>query len=99
MTVLVGGCLQGWLLLTGLPWNLPAVPGICMGPPLTLDGTSSHAHQLMMSLTFERTCVLLSHYFGWTKQKCGCRKKSKIDLNILHAVERNLTELTTKNVC
>jgi len=34
--VLVGGRLQGWFLLTGLPWNLPAVPGICAGPPQTL---------------------------------------------------------------
>jgi len=39
----------GWLPLTGLPWNLPAVPGICAGPPATLDGTSSQAHQLAMS--------------------------------------------------
>ena len=46
MTVLAGGCLQGRFPLTGLPWNLPAVPGICMGPPSTLDGTSSQAHQI-----------------------------------------------------
>ena len=51
MTVPVGGRLQGWFLLTGLPWNLPDVPGICVGPPPTLDGTSSQAHQLAMSLT------------------------------------------------
>ena len=50
MTVPVGGRLQGWFPLTGLPWNLPAVPGICKGPPPTLDGTSSQAHQLGMSL-------------------------------------------------
>ena len=31
--VLVGGRLQGWFPLTGLPWNLPDVPGICAGPP------------------------------------------------------------------
>ena len=48
--VLVGGRLQGWFPLTGLPWNFPAVPGICVQPPPTLDGTSSPAHQLAMSL-------------------------------------------------
>ena len=42
-TVLVGGHLQGWFPLTGLPWNLLAVPGI-------LDSTSSQAHELAMSL-------------------------------------------------
>jgi len=50
VTVPVGGRLQGWFPLTGLPWNLPAVPGICAGLPPTLDGTSSQAHQLAMSL-------------------------------------------------
>jgi len=30
VTVLVGGCLQCWFPLTGLPWNPPAVPGICI---------------------------------------------------------------------
>ena len=52
LTVPVGGCLQGWFLLPGLPWNLPAVPGICTGPPPTLYGTSSQARQLAMSLIF-----------------------------------------------
>ena len=46
----VGRHLQGWFPLTGLPWNLPAVPGICARPPPTLDGTSSQGHQLAMSL-------------------------------------------------
>ena len=50
LTVPVGGCLQGCFPLTGLLWNLLAVPGICAGPPPTLDGTSSQAHQLAMSL-------------------------------------------------
>ena len=50
VSVLVGGCLQGWFPLTGLPWNLPAEPGICTGPPPTFDGTSSQAYQLGMSL-------------------------------------------------
>ena len=50
MVVLIGGRLQGWFLLIGLPCNLPAVPGICTEPPPTLDGTSSQAHQLAMSL-------------------------------------------------
>ena len=49
--VLVGSCLQGWFPLKRLPWNLPAMPGIFTGPPLTLDGTSSKACQLAMSLT------------------------------------------------
>ena len=49
--VLVGSCLQGWFPLIGLPWNLPAMPGIFTGPPLTFDGTSSQARQLAMSLT------------------------------------------------
>ena len=48
--MLVGRRLQGWFPLTGLPWNCPAVPGICAGPPPTLDGTSSQAHQSAMSL-------------------------------------------------
>ena len=48
--LLVGGCLQGWFSLTGLPWNLPAVPGIFVDLPPTLDGTISQAHQLAMSL-------------------------------------------------
>jgi len=48
--VLVGGHLQGWFLLTGLPWNLPAVPGIFAGPPPTFDGTSSQARQSVMDL-------------------------------------------------
>ena len=50
MTVPVGDGLQGWFPLTGLPWNLPAVPGICGGSPPTLDGTSSQAHQLAIIL-------------------------------------------------
>ena len=50
MPVLVVGRLQGWLPLTGLPWNLHAVPGILAGPPPTFDGTSPQAHQLGMSL-------------------------------------------------
>ena len=48
------GYFQGWFPLTGLPWNLPAVPGICMGHPSTFDGTSSQAHQLVMSLKTKR---------------------------------------------
>ena len=34
VTVLVDGCLQGWFLLTGLSWNIPAVLGIisCRAP-------------------------------------------------------------------
>ena len=55
MTVPVGGGLQGWFPLTRLPWNLPAVPGICTGPPPTVDGTSSQAHQLAMSLNWVNT--------------------------------------------
>ena len=52
--VLVGGCLQGWFPLTGLPWNLPAVPGILAGPLSTFDGISSHACLLAMSLNSNR---------------------------------------------
>ena len=36
--MLVGGSLQGWFPLTGLPWNLDAVPDIFVGPPPTFDG-------------------------------------------------------------
>ena len=50
VTVLIGGCLQGWF--KGLPWNLPAVPCIFARPQPTLDGTSCQAHQLVMSLKF-----------------------------------------------
>ena len=54
--VLVGG-LQGWFLLTGLPWNLPAEPCILTGPPPTIYGTSSQTHLLMMSLKEE--CLIV----------------------------------------
>ena len=40
----------GWFLLTQLPWNLPAVPGICTGPPPNLDDTSSQVNELATSL-------------------------------------------------
>ena len=40
MVVLVGGHLQGCLLLTELPWNLPAVPSVFTGPSSTYHGTS-----------------------------------------------------------
>ena len=50
VTVLLGGCLQGWVSLTGLPWNLPAVSGIFVELPPTSDGTISQARQLAMSL-------------------------------------------------
>ena len=50
MPVLGVGRLQGWFPLTGLPWNLHAVPGIFAGQPPTFDGTSSQAHQLGMNL-------------------------------------------------
>ena len=44
----------------------------------------------------ERTCVLLRHYFGWTKQRCGCTyKKSKAKLkkmntNKYFAIKKNM---------
>ena len=41
MTVLFGDRLQAWFSLIGLPWNLPAMPCILLGPPLTLDRTRS----------------------------------------------------------
>ena len=44
---LVGGHLQGYFPLTGLPWNLPAVPCIFVGPPPTFDGIHSQAYQLL----------------------------------------------------
>ena len=40
------GCLQGFFLLTELPWNLLAVLGI-----LAAAGTSSRAHRSAMSVT------------------------------------------------
>ena len=46
VTVLVGGRLQGQFPLTRLPWNLPGVPGIFAGHPLTFQ-----AHQSAMSWT------------------------------------------------
>lgn len=48
--VLVGGCLQGWFLLTGLLWKLAAVPDIFLRSPRTFDGTTSQAHQLALNL-------------------------------------------------
>ena len=62
VTGLVGGSLQGWFPFTGLPYNLSAVPGICTGPPPTLDGTStsSQAHQLAMSLN-----TILMFFHSW----------------------------------
>jgi len=53
--VLVGGHLQGWLSLTGLPWNLPAVPGNYVGPQQPLIAASSQAHQFAMSFTSRST--------------------------------------------
>ena len=51
VTVLVGVCLQGWFLHTGLPWKLLAAPHIFTGSPPIFDGTGSQAHQLTISLT------------------------------------------------
>lgn len=56
--VLVGGHLQGKLSLTGLPWNVPAIPGNCVGGGgghQPLMAASSQAHQLAMSLTSRST--------------------------------------------
>ena len=50
VTVLGNDRLQGLFLLTGLPWNLPATPGIFVGPPTTTDVTTSQDCQLAMSL-------------------------------------------------
>ena len=55
MTVPVGGRLHGWLPLKGLPLNLPAVPGICAGPPPILDGK--------FKITLVVECVT-KHYHG-----------------------------------
>ena len=70
----------GWFPLSGLPWNLPAVPGICTGPPPTLDGTSSQAHQLAMSLNvakcnlgkvnLEPMCPAVSRICGVAARAC-----------------------------
>ena len=59
------GHFQGWFPLTGLPWNLPIVPGICAGSPSTFARTSSQAHQLVMSL---KTITKKKHFvlFDWT---------------------------------
>ena len=67
VTVVVDGCLQGWFSHTGLPWNLPAVPGICAGPPLTSDGTSSQAHQLGMNLISHSLPCQLEESYTWYK--------------------------------
>ena len=61
---LVGGCLQGWFLLTGLPWNLPVVPGIFVGPPPTFDVTSSQANHLAMSFKRKQNW----HHSHWTNR-------------------------------
>ena len=53
VTLLVGGCLQGWFPLTCCPCNFPAVPGILVGPSPTFHGVSSQAHQLAMSLNIK----------------------------------------------
>ena len=45
----------------GLPWNLPAVPGICAEPPSTLDGTSSQGHQLAMN-SIPAMIISLRHF-------------------------------------
>lgn len=60
MIALVDGHLQGSFPLTWLQWNPRAVPGICAGPPSTFDGTSSQAHQLVMSLI-----IIISVTAGW----------------------------------
>ena len=58
---MVGGRLQGWFPLTGLPSNLPAVPGIFAGPPPTFDGTSSQAHQIGDEFKFKINIVFITH--------------------------------------
>ena len=75
VTVLDGDQLQGWFLVTRLPWNLVAVPDICARAPPIFDGTSSQAHQLAISLN---CCVLLhlmiyvlcKFFLYWNKCRC-----------------------------
>ena len=50
VTGLAHGHLQGWFLLTELPWNLPAVQCLFVGTPTTFDCTSSQARPLMITL-------------------------------------------------
>ena len=49
--VLVDGRLQGWFLLTGWPWNLPAEHWIFTGSLTTFNSTNFQAHLLTTSLT------------------------------------------------
>ena len=62
MTVLIGGCLQGWFPLTGLPWNLPSVPGIFVGSPATFDGTSCQAHQSLLVMSLNKQNILVGTF-------------------------------------
>ena len=55
--MLVGGRLQGWFPLTGLPWNLHAVPGIFVGAPPTLDGALS-ARRVLGSNPFQAFLII-----------------------------------------
>jgi len=48
----VGGRLRCWFPLTGLPWNPPAVHGLCIGPLPAFAWTKSQAYQLVMSLNY-----------------------------------------------
>ena len=79
----VGGRLQGWFPLTGLPWNLPAVPGICAGCLPTLDCTSSQAHQLVTSLIAFQTLT----FKEVNPSRCkidSLRKHGKLSEGVIH---------------
>jgi len=60
--VLVGGHLQGRLSLTGLPWNVPAMPGNCVGAPPTFDGCQFSSSSIGNEFNFQVNLVWHSRW-------------------------------------
>lgn len=66
--VLVGGHLQGKLSLTGLPWNVPAIPGNCVGGGApTFDGSQFSSSSIGNEFNFQvnlvwhsRSCLVIT---------------------------------------
>ena len=68
--VLVGGHLQGKLSLTGLPWNVPAMPGNCVcggGGAPTFDGSQFSSSSIGNEFNFQvnlvwhsRSCLVIT---------------------------------------
>jgi len=108
VTVLVDGHLQCCVQLTGLPWNLPAVP-VFVGPPPTFDDTFSQAHPLVtglivsnkLNVLFLQANSMAGHECGELKQSISRLQKSSLATSqYLDATRRLLVLLdNSKSLC